>query len=135
MANLLFTAFSDLPVGERNLSRWIILEPAARELSQDWKTVAAETVGALRVDVGRHPNDPQANQLVGELAVTSERFRQWWADNRVMMRSCGAVRLHHPTVATLSLNSTPMTCLTLGTRACGSIRPNQAPPRTMPCGS
>ena len=76
MANLLFTAFSDLPVRERNLSRWIILEPAARELFRDWKTVAAETVGALRVDVGRHPSDPQANQLVGELAVTSEHFRQ-----------------------------------------------------------
>jgi len=62
LTNLLFTDFSDLPVRERNLSRWIILEPGARELFRDWETVAAETVAALRVDVGRHPNDPLANQ-------------------------------------------------------------------------
>jgi transcriptional regulator with XRE-family HTH domain len=104
MANLLFTDFSDLPVRERNLSRWIILEPGARELFRDWKAVAAETVAALRVDVGRHPNDPQANQLVGELAVTSEPFRQWWAGHHVTTRSAGRVRLHHPTVGDLELD-------------------------------
>jgi transcriptional regulator with XRE-family HTH domain len=109
MANLLFTNFSALPVRERNLSRWIILEPAARELLRDWETVAAETVAALRVDVGRHPNDPQANQLVGELAVTSEPFRQWWAGHHVTTRSCGTVRLHHPTVGDLDLDFETLT--------------------------
>jgi len=109
MANLLFTDFSDLPVRERNLSRWIILEPVARELFRDWKTVAAETVAALRVDVGRHPNDPLANQLIGELAVTSEPFRQWWAGHHVTMRSSGTVRLHHPTVGDLELDFETLT--------------------------
>lgn len=104
MANLLFTDFSDLPVRERNLSRWIILEPDARELFRDWKAVAAETVAALRVDVGRHPNDPLANHLVGELAVTSEDFRQWWAGHHVTTRSAGTVRLHHRTVGDLELD-------------------------------
>ena len=109
MANLLFTDFSDLPAGERNLSRWIILEPAARDLFRDWKAVAAETVGALRVDVGRHPNDPQANQLVGELAVTSDHFRQWWAGHHVRMRPSGTVRLHHRTVGDLELDFETLT--------------------------
>jgi hypothetical protein len=104
MANLLFADFSDLPVRERNLSRWIILDPGARELFRDWKAVAAETVAALRVDVGRHPNDPQANQLVGELAVTSEPFRQWWAGHHVTTQSSGTVRLHHRTVGDLELD-------------------------------
>lgn len=31
MANLLFTDFSDLPVRERNLSRWVILEPGKED--------------------------------------------------------------------------------------------------------
>jgi transcriptional regulator with XRE-family HTH domain len=104
MANLLFTDFSHLPAGERNLTRWIILEPGAQDLFPDWKTVAAEAVGALRVDVGRHPNDPQTNQLVGELAVTSEHFRKWWAGHHVTMRSFGTVRLHNPTVGDLALD-------------------------------
>ncbi len=104
MANLLFTDFSHLPVPERNMTRWIILEPGARDLFPDWKTVAAEAVGALRVDVGRHPNDPQTNPLVGELAVTSEHFRQWWAGHHVTMRPSGTVRLHNPTVGDLELD-------------------------------
>ncbi|WP_050767128.1 helix-turn-helix domain-containing protein [Pseudarthrobacter chlorophenolicus] len=104
MAYLLFTDFPSLPAAERNLTRWLILDPAARELFRDWKTLAAEAAGALRLDVGRHPNDPQANQLVGELAVNSEQFRQWWAGHRVASRSAGIVRLHHPTVGDLELN-------------------------------
>ena len=104
LAFLLFTDFPALPVAERNLTRWLILDPAARELFRDWKTVAAEAAGALRVDVGRHPNDAQANQLVGELAVNSEHFRQWWAGHRVATRSAGTVRLHHPGVGDVELN-------------------------------
>lgn len=104
MAFLLFTDFAALPAGERNLTRWLILDPAARTLFRDWKTVAAEAAGALRIDVGRHPNDPQTNQLVGELAVNSEHFRQWWAGHRVATRSAGTVRLHHPAVGDLELN-------------------------------
>jgi hypothetical protein len=104
MAFLLFADFPALPAAERNLTRWLILDPAARDLFRDWKTVAAEAAGALRVDVGRHPNDAQANQLVGELAVHSEHFRQWWAGHRVATRSAGSVRLHHPAVGDLELN-------------------------------
>src|SRR5664280_3611778 len=65
MANLLFTDFSDLPVRERNLSRWIILEPGARELFVDWKAVDAEPVAALQVAVGRHPPRPLTKQQMG----------------------------------------------------------------------
>jgi len=104
LAFLLFEDFPALPVAERNLTRWLILDPAARELFRDWKTVAAEAAGALRLDVGRHPNDAQANQLVGELAVNSEHFRQWWAGHRVATRAAGTVRLHHPAVGDLELN-------------------------------
>jgi transcriptional regulator with XRE-family HTH domain len=104
MAFLLFADFPSLPPAERNLTRWTILDPAARELFRDWKTVAAEAAGSLRLDVGRHPNDPQANHLVGELAVHSEHFRQWWAGHRVATRAAGTVRLHHPAVGDLELN-------------------------------
>jgi hypothetical protein len=104
MAFLLFADFPALPPAERNLTRWTILDPAARELFRDWTTVAAEAAGSLRLDVGRHPNDPQANHLVGELAVHSEHFRQWWAGHRVATRSAGTVRLHHPAVGDLELN-------------------------------
>lgn len=104
LAFLLLADFNAMPVEDRNLTRWIILDPLARELFRDWKAVACEAVGSLRVDIGRHPNDAQANQLVGELAVQSEHFRQWWAGHRVATASPGTVRLHHPVVGDLDLN-------------------------------
>ncbi|CAN7176347.1 helix-turn-helix transcriptional regulator [Arthrobacter sp. LjRoot14] len=104
LAFLLFADFPAMPAGERNLTRWLLLDPRARELFPEWKAVAAEAVGALRVDIGRHPNDAQANQLVGELAVHSEHFRQWWAGHRVAAPSAGSVRLRHPVVGDLELD-------------------------------
>ena len=61
-------------------------------------TVAAEAVGTLRLDAGRYPDDPATRQLVGELAMTSEDFRRWWADHRVVERSHGTKRMRHPIV-------------------------------------
>jgi transcriptional regulator with XRE-family HTH domain len=104
LAFLLLADFPARPAAERNLTRWIILDPLARELFRDWTTVASEAVGTLRVDIGRHPDDAQANQLVGELAVHSEQFRQCWAGHRVATGSAGTVRLHHPVVGDLELN-------------------------------
>lgn len=104
IAKLLFADFPAMDPAERNLTRWLILDQSARDLFRDWKTVAADATGALRVDVGRHPNDPQANQLVGELAVNSEHFRHWWAGHRVATRSAGTVRLHHSIVGDLELD-------------------------------
>ncbi|MCA4134602.1 helix-turn-helix transcriptional regulator [Arthrobacter sp. M4] len=104
MGVLLFADFPAMPPSERNLTRWLILDQKARQLFRDWKSVAAEAAGSLRVDIGRHPSDPQANQLVGELAVHSEEFRQWWAGHRVAAHSSGAVRLHHPIVGDVELN-------------------------------
>ena len=104
LAFLLLADFPAMPAAERNLTRWIHLDPRARELFRDWKTIASDAVGALRADIGRHPNDAQANQLVGELAVRSEDFRHWWAGHRVAAASAGTVRLHHPLVGDLELN-------------------------------
>jgi transcriptional regulator with XRE-family HTH domain len=104
LAFLLLADFPSMPAAERNLTRWMMLDPRAKELFRDWNSVAAEAVGTLRVDIGRHPDDAQANQLVGELAVQSEPFRLGWAGHRVARRSAGSLRLHHPVVGDLELN-------------------------------
>ncbi|MBT2546854.1 helix-turn-helix transcriptional regulator [Arthrobacter sp. ISL-65] len=109
LAFLLLADFPAMPAAERNLTRWIFLDPLARDLFQDWPSIASEAAGSLRVDIGRHPNDAQANQLVGELAVCSEQFRQWWAGHRVATGSAGSIRLRHPVVGDLELNSEDLT--------------------------
>ncbi|MFD9001553.1 helix-turn-helix transcriptional regulator [Streptomyces sp. NPDC059582] len=106
-ANLLSRAliadFDAMPANERNQTRFLFLDPAAVELYADWETVAADTAAMLRMDAGRHPEDRQLAELVGELAVRSERFRAHWAERRVHERTEGTKGYHHPVVGDLTV--------------------------------
>lgn len=109
MARALLADFDAMPARDRNMTRWMILDPAARALFPDWETVAAEVVGTLRLDAGRHPDDPRVTELVGELAVKSEHFRRWWADHRVTERTHGTKHMQHPVVGTVDINYEALT--------------------------
>lgn len=104
MAHLLFADFSAMGREQRNYTRWIMLDPAARVLFQDWHGAASDAVSTLRADIGRHPGDPAATALVGELAVNSEEFRQWWARHTVARKASGTLSLHHGVVGDLSVD-------------------------------
>ncbi|MBT2501700.1 helix-turn-helix transcriptional regulator [Curtobacterium sp. ISL-83] len=104
LARALLTDFNAMPTQHRNYIRWLILDPAAAPLFADWETVASEMVAALRLDAGKHPDDRGILDLVGELAVKSEQFRTWWADQRVVSSSYGVKRFQHPVVGDLELN-------------------------------
>ena len=103
LAGALITEFRALPAQDRNQARFVFFEPHARELYTDWDEVAADTVAMLRLDAGRHPDDPQLSALVGDLSIRSEEFRQWWSDHRVHRRTTGTKRYHHPVVGDLAV--------------------------------
>jgi hypothetical protein len=103
LARALMTDFDAKPVRERNFTRWVLLDADARSLYLDWEQVAAEMTATLRLDAGRHPEDPRVTELVGELAVKSEYFRRWWADHNVFERTHGTKRHHHPVVGDLTV--------------------------------
>jgi len=56
-----------MPYRERNLTRWIHLDPVARDLYVDWAVIGSEMVAILRLDTGSAPDDPRTADLVGEL--------------------------------------------------------------------
>ncbi|MFE2149766.1 helix-turn-helix transcriptional regulator [Streptomyces lavendulae] len=87
--------FSRKPSAERNQARQVFLDPSAPVCYPDWAAVAAETVAYLRLDAGRHPDDPALSALVGELAVKSEDFRRLWADHQVKEKTYGVKRMVH----------------------------------------
>ncbi|MDJ1135542.1 helix-turn-helix transcriptional regulator [Streptomyces iconiensis] len=58
---------------------------------------------ALRLDVGRRPDDAELVRLVGELRRRSEDFRRVWADHAVREVTHGAQPLFHPLVGTLQV--------------------------------
>ena len=101
LARALLTDWDALPARHRNYTRWMVLDPAAREVFEDWPAVAADAVGALRLYAGRHPADPLLEQLVGELTIASPEFRGWWDDHRVHERTHGTKRMRHPAIGPL----------------------------------
>lgn len=104
LARALLTDFEALPPRDRNMLRYTFLDDSARELYVDWEEVARDNVAVLRLDAGRHPDDPLLTELVGELAVKSPEFRRWWADHNVRERSHGTKRYHHPLVGDLTID-------------------------------
>lgn len=109
LAGSLVADFQSMPPGERNQARFVFLEAHARELYVDWDQVAADTAAMLRMDAGRHPDDPALAALVGELSVHSPEFRRLWARNRVYQRSTGVKRYHHPLVGDLTVGYQALT--------------------------
>ncbi|MFJ8083983.1 helix-turn-helix transcriptional regulator [Streptomyces sp. NPDC096205] len=103
-AAALITDWAELPVRERNLLRFVFLDPRARGLWADWPGTAAEYVGKLRSAAARRPDDPTIVDLVAELSRASEEFVHWWNRHDVAMSGRGRVEYRHPEVGRLCVD-------------------------------
>ncbi|MGJ9412967.1 helix-turn-helix transcriptional regulator [Aeromicrobium sp. CF4.19] len=94
------------PSGRRpaNTTRFVYLDPAARDFFVDYDRIANDAAAMLRLEAGRTPHDRQLIALVGELSTQSELFRQRWASQDVKFHRSGRKRLHHPVVGQLDLD-------------------------------
>jgi transcriptional regulator with XRE-family HTH domain len=101
LARAVITDFEALPATRRNMARYYLLDPQARERVADWELLASETVAMLRFEAGRYPRDKQLADLVGELMLTCPEFTGWWNDHRVLRRTHGAKHYRHPLVGDL----------------------------------
>jgi hypothetical protein len=102
--NPLATALLPWYVKGENLVRAAFLDPRVRDIYGDWEEVTEVTLAGLRALVGPDVDDPCLNELVGELSVRSERFRQLWARYDVRPKRSGATRINHPLVGVLELS-------------------------------
>lgn len=104
LARALYAPVFDDPARPVNTTRFIYLNPAARQFWRDYDTVAADAAAMLRLEAGRHPHDAGLIRLVGELSTRSEVFRRRWASRDVSFHRRGLKRLHHPVVGDLDLH-------------------------------
>jgi transcriptional regulator with XRE-family HTH domain len=95
-------AFDD-PRRPANIARFQFLDPRARDFHPDWDGAANVTAALLRTEAGRHPDDKDLRELVGELSTVSEEFRTRWAAHDVRIHRTGAKQFRHPAVGTLDL--------------------------------
>ncbi|MET9832612.1 helix-turn-helix domain-containing protein [Streptomyces sp. NPDC006385] len=102
--NLLATALAPCHTPGQNAVRALFLDPGSRATFPDWNAVAADTVAGLRAAAGADMDDPRLTDLVGELSLKSEEFRQLWARHDVRNRTTGTKRFAHPLVGELTLD-------------------------------
>jgi hypothetical protein len=95
--------FPALPPRQRNFARLIFLDEHTGALFQDRRRKARDIVAFLHFDAGRHPNDPLLAELVGELSVHSQLFRQLWSEQPVHDKSHASYELLHPLAGRLVL--------------------------------
>jgi transcriptional regulator with XRE-family HTH domain len=69
--------------GMTNMIRVLFQHPEARTVFIEWPTLAEQTVHALRLNAGYHPDDPEIRALVDEFLRTSPEFRALWQDQAV----------------------------------------------------
>jgi transcriptional regulator with XRE-family HTH domain len=99
----LITDFGALPPRQRNLARLVFLDEGIRSRYADWRIKASDIVAYLRLDAGRHPDDPQAAALIDELSAASPLFREAWAEHRLKDKTHGGYVYLHPVVGRLDL--------------------------------
>ncbi len=95
-ATVMLTDYGALPPEQRNVLRFIFLDPRVRAAQYDWESVARFVVGAFRVDAARAGAAAEVEPLVDELCRLSPEFKAMWRDNDVHTHGEGIKHIKHP---------------------------------------
>ncbi|MGC2996997.1 helix-turn-helix domain-containing protein [Streptomyces sp. G35A] len=104
LAAALLLDIDEKPPKERNYIRMLLTDPRMKDYYDDWGAMARAGVALLRMQAADNPTDPQLTSLVGELSVSSPRFRRWWAARDVARQEFGTKTIHHPDLGDLTVD-------------------------------
>lgn len=101
-ASVMLCDYASLPPGERNILRYIFLDPRARAAQYDWESVARFALGSFRVEVTRAGAADEVGPFVEELSRLSPDFKRLWDENVVQGPHGEKVKqIRHPTLGPL----------------------------------
>jgi transcriptional regulator with XRE-family HTH domain len=103
-SNELAVAFSPRLRPGYNRLRSLLLDPEERAFQENWTRSTEGFIAAFRKSVGEDIDNPRFVELVGELALASERFRTLWARHDVRGLDGGTATVNHPVVGQLRLH-------------------------------
>jgi transcriptional regulator with XRE-family HTH domain len=95
-ATVMLTDYAALPPDQRNVLRFIFLDPKVRAAQQNWESVARFVVGAFRVDAARAGAAAAVQPLVDELCRLSPEFAVMWNENEVRSHGEAVKHMRHP---------------------------------------
>ncbi|MGB6310423.1 MAG: helix-turn-helix transcriptional regulator [Steroidobacteraceae bacterium] len=101
-ATVMLTDYGSLPPDQRNILRFIFLDPRVRAAQYDWDSVARFVVGAFRADAARAGAAADVEPMVNELCRLSPEFETMWRDNDVRSHAEGVKQLRHPVLGPVS---------------------------------
>ena len=102
-ATVMLMDYGSLPPEQRNMLRFIFLDPRARAAQYDWESVARFVLGAFRLDAARAGAAAEVEPLVDELCRLSPEFKAMWRDNDVPGHHGEAVKhIRHPVLGPLA---------------------------------
>jgi transcriptional regulator with XRE-family HTH domain len=81
---------------EKNVLRYMFLDPSARTLVADWESRVRHLLARFRVDYGRYIDDPNMLELVRGLSEESEFFRKAWREQEVLFWGGSEKSYCHP---------------------------------------
>ncbi|MDB5395435.1 MAG: family transcriptional regulator [Rhodospirillales bacterium] len=100
-AAALFVGWLDEAGADRNILRYMFLNPVARTLVHGWEERASRLLAEFRLDQGRHLDDPEMNALVADLRRQSPFFATAWGEHIVVGREGGLRTFSHPALGLL----------------------------------
>jgi transcriptional regulator with XRE-family HTH domain len=95
-ATVMLTDYAALPPAQRNILRFIFLDPRVRAAQNDWESVARYVLGAFRADAARAGAAAEIAPLVEELSELSPEFRAMWRDHDIPSQSEAVKHIRHP---------------------------------------
>ena len=103
--NHLLRAVLGRPFGPgSSLMRYLFLDAEARERIVNWESFAQASVGALRRELGLHPDDVRLQRLVAELRAADPAVARWWDDQGVRDYASVPKQIAHPVAGPLSFD-------------------------------
>lgn len=103
-ARFMLMDYETLPPEERNMLRFIFLDPRARAAQYDWEAVARIVVGGFRLDAARAGAAADVEPLVTDLQRLSPEFARLWQENVLPEIHGDAVKhIRHPDLGPISI--------------------------------
>jgi transcriptional regulator with XRE-family HTH domain len=101
-ATVMLADYGSMPPEQRNVLRFIFLDPRVRAAQYDWESVARLVVGAFRVEAARAGAASEVEPLVEELCRLSPEFKALWQDNDVKGHREGIKHIRHPDIGPIA---------------------------------
>jgi transcriptional regulator with XRE-family HTH domain len=102
-ATVLLMDYGALPPEQRNMLRFLFLDPRARSVHHDWESMARLVVGAFRLGAARAGAAVDVEPLVEELCRLSSEFRAMWRENLPPAETGEMVKhIRHPALGELA---------------------------------